>query len=289
MKKTAKDYISAFRRGETFHRPVAGLIINHQADKIALHELEKELTTGSSEVREKIVELLTEIDFEASEKSTLQDQGIIKILSSAGLSKDDLGLTAAANVLRKKSTYEMLISYSDSYTKALAVSPDDDLLLLVAKAKPSHAKVVVEQIAILPEWHEKEAVKIARAALGNTVIEDQYITAAKQATNGESLAQSLKILGFIGTRRSLQAVASYLRTPLKITNEPHFERTVRKDALEALSYNYPDKHFLFPSNVQTQEDYAKAESFCTTSLGVIFNGPTPQLPPDRMFPSFQSK
>lgn len=288
MSTAAQNYIKVFRRDEDFQRPITGLIINQKIDKRGIETLGRELTTGTAQVREKIVNLLLETDLQANSErhkhGVLRDQDILKLLSTSGLAKNDLGLNAAASVLRNYSEQKTLTSYSKHYTKALEYSTNSELLLLIAKAKPIEARVAIEHLSVSPDWNDEESVKIASAALGNTAYEDKYIQAAAQASDGESLALALKSLGLIGTQRSLKTVASYLRTPLKISREGSFERTVRMDALEALAYNFPDQSFLYPNNINAPEDYTAAEQFCTTKFGAVFDRAVPDFPADRIFP-----
>lgn len=285
ISKAAQDYITAFRRDEYFTRPVKGLVFNRQIIKSQLDELGYELEFGMPQVREKLVRLLLEVGFQANSEPNdyvLRNQTVIKLLSTGGLSKGDLGLGVAANVLRNHCTPNDLATYGEHFTKALNYSNDSDLLLLVAKAKPQSAQNALDKILLSLNGKRDVSLDIALAALGNTTIEDRFIALAKDAKDGKSLASALKWLGYIGTHRSLSEVATYLRTPLKVTREHSYERTVRMDALEALSYNFPGQRVLF--DIRKPEDYAAAEAFCTEKLGVFFDGPLPDFPPDRVFP-----
>ena len=288
MPTAAQNYIAAFHRDEDFQRPILGMITNQKIDQRGIETLGRELATGTPQVREKIVNLLLEIDLQANTErhrhGVLHNQHIIKLLSTSGLAKNDLGLSTAASVLRNYLEQKTLIQYGKYYSKALEYAASSELLLLIAKAKPPEAKTAVENLSASPTWQNDESVKIASAALGNAVLEDKYIQAANQAHDGESLATALASLGLIGTPRSLKTVASFLRTPLKIAREGSFERTVRMDALEALAYNFPDQEFLYPNSINSAEDFAIAERFCTIKFGVIFDPKIPDFPVDRVFP-----
>lgn len=102
---TAQTYIAAFRRDEDFQRPISGLVVNHQIIRKELNILVKELATGTPQVRKRIVELLLEVSFDTStdpaKEGYLVSHEIMKLLSTTGLSKDDQGLSAAANALRE--------------------------------------------------------------------------------------------------------------------------------------------------------------------------------------------
>lgn len=286
MTNTAQSYIAAFRRDEDFQRPITGLVVNHQIVKKELNILVRELATGTPQVRNKIARLLLEVSFQTNtdpaKEGLLVHHEIMKLLSTTGLSKGDQGLSTAANVLRDNSIHEDLARYGHLYTKALESSDSSELLLLVAKAKPAQALAVINKHVPLPEWDDMpNAVYIARAALGDTLVEEKYIAKAHQALDGESLAEALNTLGLIGTRRSLSVVASFLRSPIKVTSE-NYERSIRKYALDALTYNFLGQSALY---VYEPKNYAAAERFCTAKLGVVFDGPVPEFEPDRAFPT----
>ncbi|MCK7510883.1 MAG: hypothetical protein MZV70_46975 [Desulfobacterales bacterium] len=67
----------------------------------------------------------------------------------------------------------------------------------------------------------------------------------------------------MGTPRSLKALAGLLRSPLVIHVPGLFDKSVRLNVLDALSYNFPDQPVLYANNIITKEDYTAAERFCT--------------------------
>ena len=273
MSTSAHDYIAALRHGEDIKGPLTGLIVNGQADDAALEVLGRELAVADPEVSEMLVYLLVDLGLQTdplTPKGTevLRDQRIIAILAGPGLSRADLGQYAAIDVLRKLVTQQDLARHEDAIVKALLDAPSEDAFLLVAKVKPVKEKVLVEQLARSPEWKEVEAAKIARAALGAKDIEDQYLAASNEASDGEALADALGPLALMGTPRSLKAIAALLRTPLTILIPRTYEKSVRLNVLEALLYNFPDQPVLYPNNIITEEDYTAAVRFCTDTLGV---------------------
>lgn len=305
MAKTAQNYIEAFRRGEDFSRPVEGLVSNYQVNKVALSVLTKELAVGTPEVREKLVRLLEEIALQANAPDPakfriIREHSIIKALLTEGFAKDDAAMDGAEMALRNRSKPADLAKYQDIYMKILAGPKGTSVLYLVAKAKVLQARDLVEKMAALPEFKGRQSVKVAQAALGNTAVEDTFIAATHEAEknappapknrfydvgdakDGKALAEQLELLGMIGTRRSLLVACSYARSPLKTYLPDHWERSVRLDALRAIAYNFPDERVL--TNTNELKDYAAAERFCTERLGAVFEGPTPDLPPDLAYP-----
>ena len=283
MSKSAQDYIAAFQRGENFNPPATGVFVNGQPDEAALQILGKELAVANPNVRENIVRLLVDM---ARRTDPLTPKGadvvrhpqILTLLAGPGLSKPDLGREAAMEALRKLVTQQDLARFDSAITNALAEKPTSEAFLLVAKAKPEKAKELVDRLAALPEWNNEESAKIARAALGATEVEDEYLAAADAAQDGKSLARALGPLGLIGTPRTLKAIAERLRSPLTIEISGHMPggvKSVRLNVLDALLYNFPDQPVLYPNNINRDEDYRAAERFCTERLGVTYKTPPP--------------
>lgn len=307
--KAPKEYIEAARRGERLEKPITGFVVNNRVNVESLRLLAKELLSANSDLREKIVEILEDIGLQADSPSQLKfriirDRSVIKVLSNEALSKDDAASSSAINILRTRCRPTDLAVNGSSYVSSLRESPSPALLLLIAKAKIYQAKELVDVLADSPGWQddeEKEVVRIAQAALGNKKIEEEFIAAAYEAKmhappakpskffdmtgvkDGQRLANQIELLGFIGTRRSLVVACSFLRTPLKTYVTNHLETSVRYDVLNALLYNFPDEKVLF--GPKTVEEFFESELFCTKNLGAVFDGPTPDLPPDRLYPS----
>ncbi|MCU0577733.1 MAG: hypothetical protein MUD15_13075 [Desulfobacterota bacterium] len=285
----AHDYIDAFRRGENVRGPLAGLITNGRPDGTALEVLGRGLADSDAQAREKIVDLLVQIGLETDPLTpegaeVLRDRRIIAILSGPGLAKADLGREAALDALRKLVTPGDLAPFEDAYVKSLIDEPCEEAFLLVAKAKPVEQKVLVESLARSSEWIEEEAARIARAALGAKAIEDEYLAAVDTAADGRELAMALGPLALMGTPRSLKALAGLLRSPLVIHVPGLFDKSVRLNVLDALSYNFPDQPVLYANNIITEEDYTAAERFCTSALGVTYTTPPPPFMTLRGYP-----
>ena len=174
---TVKDYIAAFQRGEDFTPPASGVFVDGRPDRAGLQLLGQELAVANPEIRENIVALLVDMGLQSdplTEKGAevLRFPQIISLLAGAGLVKPDLGREAAMDALRKLVTQAHLASFADSFAKALEEMPSEEAFLLVAKAKPQHAKALVERLAASAEWKEVEAARVARAALGAEDVED---------------------------------------------------------------------------------------------------------------------
>jgi hypothetical protein len=311
MHKTAQQFISEFRGGEDFdaNSSIAGIIRSRHIDSANLYILKKELATGTPQVRENIVKLMERIGLELDSPSPdkfpiIRNRAIIKALLIEGFAKHDAASDAAATILREQCLPSDLATFGDIYLKSLQAQ-NGEYLYLVAKAKIGAARPYVDVLARSEKWQRHEealkVIKIAQAALGNTEIEDEFIEATVEvernappapanrfydvgsARDGKQVAAGLATLGLIGTRRSLLTVCAYLRSPMKTYVPNHWERSIRYDALDALRYNFPDERVLYRPT--TLDEWAAAEAFCTRTLGAVFDGPTPDFPPDHVFPA----
>jgi hypothetical protein len=289
MPTLVENYIIDFNSGKRFKSPAVGLVIDKRIDPQAVNALAKEFANASKEVREDIAKLLVNIAFQLSDfypnEIVIEDSKIIEILVNQGFAKNDLAMSKLVDILRTVCTEESLQKHNKKFAIEIEKTPNDSLFLLIAKAKTFEANVTIKRLSEDPTWKNDEYLKIAQAALGNIGTEDIYIKGARDASDandGEALADALKLLGFIGTRRSLLTVASYMRTPVN-EEGPRFKRSVRLRAIEALRYNFPSALALNPQ-LTNQKGYDAAEKFVTEKLGYVFEGPPPEFFTNQPFP-----
>lgn len=284
MSQAAVDYIAAFKRGEDFSPPAKGVYLNGQPDPAAIETLSKELAEAGPNVRENIVDLLVEMGRSTDPLTrqgadVLRHPEIIECLAGPGLAKPDLGREAAMDALRKLVTKRDLAPYDAAFANALAMEPTEEAFLLVAKARSSKAKDVIERLIKLPKWQDMESARIALAALGNEEEEQKFLDAAAKAETGEALAVAIGPLALIGSDRSLRFIAEKLRSPWTIDIPGHMPgrsvKSVRLNVLDALLYNFPDQPELYPNNINRDDDYRAAERFCTERLGVVYRDAPP--------------
>ncbi|ELX08978.1 hypothetical protein Jab_2c10360 [Janthinobacterium sp. HH01] len=315
VQKTAQSYIAAFRSGENFNPndSVSGILINHSVSSASLTLVTKELTVGTKEVRVNIVQLLEKLGLEMDTPAPnklpiIREHAVIRALLIGGFAKDDAAASLAATILTDRCKPSDLAAFGNIYTTSLQQS-NGAYLYVAAKAKTTEARQAVEKMALQPKWRDepelREAVRIAQAALGNTQIEDEFINAVIQAEksappapsnrfynvgaakDGTELAKRLEPLGLIGTRRSLLVVCNYLRSPLKSYVPNVSEKSVRYAALSALLYNFPDERVL--TEPRDLADWSATEQFCVKNLGAVFDGPTPDIPPDQAYPTMMPR
>jgi hypothetical protein len=304
MSSLADRYLEAFQRGEEFHGPSTGLIVGGtphaasgqimrgQPDRAVLAQLSQALTSDSPFVRQNVVALLVDIGLQVDPRrpegtEALCDREIIETLVKGGLARRDAAREATMDALRKLVRPADLSAWADAFAKAVDEKPTKDALLMVAKAKAIGAKPLVAKLSQSPQWTNDESLRIAQAALGNKVIEDEFVaeTAKSHASkDSKQFVESLAPLAMIGTRTSLVALAKYLRTPLTFLIPEALERSLRLNVLDALRYHYPDQPEFYPNNIHAEADYTAAEHFCTKELSVTYEMPVPPFMTYRPFP-----
>lgn len=280
MPRRVHDYISAFEKGADFQPPATDLTINGQPEVESLQILAQALDSKPAHVREQIVALLVNLGLRTDPLTpagaeVLRHKEIIKILVEHALQPADLGREAAMDALRKLVRSEDLAPYGGRFAAELRAAPTQEAFLLVAKAKANSAAGLVDTLVHTPQWANVEAARIAYAALGDTATEDEFLAREQAASTGQELAIALGTLALIGTDRCLKAIAQRLRSPLIITLPGAFDKSVRLNVLDALRYNYPDQPVLYPNNINDDSDYAAAEQFCTSKLGVVYTADRP--------------
>ena len=315
MQGAAQRYIESFRNGEDLriHDEIGTLVKAGHLRNSELALLKKELASGTSSVREKLVRLLekTGLELDAnSEKKIpiIRDREIIKALVVEGFAKNDVAARSASKILRERCKPSDLALFSDIYIASLQ-RQQTDYLYIVAKAKTLQAARLVDELEELPSLQSNdytmEKIRITQAALGNRAIEDQYVTATVEAEriappapanryynvdpekDGKEVAKNIALLGLIGTRHTLSFACKYLRSPLKTYVPNYSERSIRYDVLDAIRYNFPEEAVL--ANPGSLKEWAAIEQFCVVNFSAVFDGPTTEMEPDRLYPTRTSR
>jgi hypothetical protein len=200
--KNAQDYIQYFRQGGGYYdqndsdrdsigRSLPGLMIGNRPDPEAMKALGEALATNREDVRKDIVRLLGDVKHLTCTGGEPLIPEVVELLVGPGFAKLDKARETAMEILRRDASPATLSRYGDIFTKELKRKPDARILLLIAKAKVFQAREEVERLSQLPEWREPKcrdrwgcvAIRIARAALGNTAIEDEFIAEAVRIEN----------------------------------------------------------------------------------------------------------
>ncbi|MDR2207543.1 MAG: hypothetical protein LBE22_01000 [Azoarcus sp.] len=283
--KNAQDFIEFFRQGGEYYdrQYLPNLMAGTQPDPQALKVLGEALLTDNQNVRRNIIRLLEDIARLNHRAYELRTPEVIDLMVGPGFAKLDSARGDAMQLLRNYASTSTLSHYEDVFLQALKDGSEVIDLLLIAKAKPKGAWEEVDRLSRLPKWKSPsgsnwESMRIARAALGDTKIEDEYIADAEQkeeAGDVDGLLSSFDQLTRIGTQRSLQAVCKYMRSPIIIDTSLE-KRSIRLYVMQSLIYAFPEEwRMLDPSSVRKDEDYIRVEQFCEKATGVRYDKPRP--------------
>ena len=291
MSRTAESYIEAFRRGEEFKAPSEGLVTGGALDRKAAAIIGKELAFGDKQVRKQITALLWNLSIRTNPEHPyeLRDPELIALYAGPGLAKPDVARSYVMGALLHVKPAQ-LKKYGDAITRALEAKQGSTAFLLVAHAKAFQARELVERLSLLPTWETDESARIARAALGNTQIEDEILAEVKrleEAGDVDTLlttgpAGLLNVLAQIGTHRSLVTLAKFMRSPLErvVGHQGLGRETIRLYVMDALKAPYPDQadKLLNRGLVESEEDYLAVERFLSSELGISYQGmPMPRF------------
>jgi hypothetical protein len=284
------EQIDRFRRGEEFRGGAEAFMVDGQPDPKVLRVLQDALSTEHEPVREQVAKLLVAIGRQSdplyrSGGRLVRNQQILRILVDRGIfgatpTRDD-----CLEVLHWSVPADLLREYSETLISNLRQWPDNTILLVVAKAKPPSARAVVAELMRSPRWAENENVRIAKAALGDQSAEKSFVGPFLATQDPKKKQELAKQLGFIGTKSALEILASQMRTNLILEVPMVYRRSVRLDVMAALSYNFPDRTFLYDNAVVDDSGYARVEQFCEETFGTKWQSPRPPFLTIQGFPS----
>ena len=282
--KNAQEFIEVIRQGKEprgvadMQKSLHNLMIGNRPDPKAMEALGEELATGTRQIRIEIIDLLDRIRNLADPGYELRTPEVIALLVGPAFAQTDSARGLAMEMLYKYASTTTLSHYRDVFMRALKERPDGYILTLIAKAKTPEAREEVDRLSRLPVWNEPgssryETMRIARAALGDTKIENEYLAELPREEKAGSggARDALFPLAQIGTRRSLQEICLRMRSPL-IIDDGIRQKSIRLFVMDALRYAFPERPELDSGNVRKEEDYIKVEQFCTQELGVDFRG-----------------
>ena len=288
--RLAREQIDRFRVGQSFSGDVQAYIVAGQPDSRALEVFAQGLAQEPEPVRAQVANVLIalgrQIDpLRDSGGNLIRNPRIIRLLVVEGLSSVGPTRDECLDALLASVPGELFRDYGPVLTKNLEQSPDGTTFLLVAKAKPAGALAVVKELARSPRWAKSENVQIALAALGEKPAEDKFVQPFLTTRDPSQKAKLAKSLGYIGTDSALRALASQMRTDLVVEMPRVLLRSVRLDIIAALSYNFPDKPFLYDNAVIDDNGYARVEQFCEKTFDTKWQAPRPPFLTIQGFPS----
>jgi HEAT repeat protein len=288
--RLAQEQIDRFRAGQAFSGDVQAYLVAGQPDPGALNVFAEALDQEPEAVRVEVANLLISLGrqvdpLKASGGHLIRNPRIIHLLAQKGLSRVGQARDECLGVLVRSAPGALLRDDGPALTETLERFPDNSSLLLVAKAKPEAALPVVKELARSPRWAKSENVPIALAALGEKTVEEKFVRDFLTTHDPSQKAKLAKSLGYIGTETALRALASQMRTDLVVEMPRVSRRSVRLDILAALSYNFPDKPFLWDNAILDDSGYARVEQFCEETFGTKWQTPRPPFLTIQGFPS----
>lgn len=276
----AERVIIQFQKGGSYQPPPSAFMDQGKIVDRELPSFASALCRDSAQVREQVVRLLADLGKRSDPLYSkggqlLRQPQLLNILTKEALLKDDLGREAALDAMQLYTPAPSLQAYGLLLSKDLEKWPGPTAFLLIAKVKPAEAEEVVEKLIATPRWESELKARVAAAALGDKAIEEEFIEVFRAETEPKEKAQLAKILGWIGTAKSLSTLAQAMRTELVIELPQVMRRSVRLDVLAALSYNFPEEQILFESQILTDDNYEQAEKFCEQHFGTKWDSPRP--------------
>jgi HEAT repeat protein len=276
----AEREIERFRQGEKFGGRIEPFLVNSTPEPEAIEALTKALRRNDATPREQVARALVAIgrqtdSLRASGGNLIRDPKIIDILVQYGIAQHGAARDYCIEALQSLVPASLLRDYGRILSDNLKQWPDAYALLLAAKAKSPEAVPVVDSLRRDAYWAQQEQTAIAAAALGDTAVErtlTQKFLETKEPKEKMHLARSL---GFVGTHSALEALAGEMRSDLIYEMPKVYFRSVRVDIMAALSFNYPDKTFLYDNAVQDDDGYARVEQFCEQEFGIKWKTPRP--------------
>lgn len=267
----AVQEIERMRKGGGFYGDVTAF---HAIDPESVDLLGQELRNGpDADFREKLVKVLLRMGTSQSPDAILENRQILATVIQDGSLRDDCAYLTAMEGIAESAPGEALAEFGKTFAKLAESRPNSGLFLVIAKAKTREATPALRKRSEESEWKDDLSLRIALAALGDKTIEDQFIKDFETTDDADTKMRSAEILGRIGTRKALEALAHEMRSPLVATIPATFMKSVRPDIAKAIQYNYPKDRFLLVVN--SDADYERIENFCEKEFGTTWKSPRP--------------
>lgn len=287
----ANALIDRLRKGEPFKRGAeAFLTPAGTPDPAALEQLGEAIRTTAEPGRESLIRLLAAIGREAdplrpSGGNLVRDPAVIALLVTPSLAIPGGGRDHALDTLEASVPALLLAPHHEALVKDLEERPGTAAFHVVAKAKPRDARAKVEAVAASPRWSSEEAAAVAKAALGDTAIEQRFAEAFVATREPKEKMRLAGVLGRIGTAGALAALASELRTDVVYEMPGALRRSVRLEIVAALSKSFPEEKSLWDNAIVSDEGYARVEVFVEARFGLTWKTARPPYLTIQGFPS----
>jgi hypothetical protein len=285
----AETVINEYRRGEEFHPQTPGFLSNGSLMPQEIDALAAALPKESAHVREQIVRLLVDLGRRADPlfaqgAAILREPRVMAALTGPALAVNDSARDAALSLLHEFAPASTLAMHAEMLTEDFRKFPSSSSFLVLAKAKPSQARVLMLKIAATPRWKDDVDARVARAAFGDQAAERLFTEPLATTQDPREFATLARQTGWIGTPTALRALADQVRTSLVFEIPNAVRRSSRLDVIAALSFNFPEEPVLFPHNITSEQSYEAVERFCERHFGTHWSKPRPPFLTDQPFP-----
>jgi hypothetical protein len=284
------EQIEKFKDGEKFRGKVSSGIAGEELTEEDIRPAAVALKYDTGHVAMQSARMLVQLGFQRDPLfqegiRILRDELILDTLLKNGLSERGPLADYILEAVRKYTPPEHISGRGKLFLDMLESEPDQTLLLIIAKGKVAGAAKILNREEIRSRCSGWEEYRIALAAMGDEELESSYINEFMQAGDPEKKASLAAVLGRIGTREALTALAKEVRTGLVIEMPNVMRKSVRLDIISALGYNFPDRKFLYDNAITGDEDYARVEEFCRENFGVSWDTERPDFLTVQGFPS----
>ncbi|MFH0724839.1 MAG: hypothetical protein V2B19_00540 [Pseudomonadota bacterium] len=290
MMKQVEEQIDQFRKGQSAPRNVTAFVAAGHPDDVAVKGFTEALRTEDAQVRLQIVKLLVDLGRKTDPLykqgiELIRNQSVIRALLTEAISQAGMARDAALDAVQTRVPPEMIANFSSNLPDNLRQWPDSTALLIIAKGKIGNALPVVRELEGMPRWSKETSLLIAKAALGDQATENTFVEPFLATTDPVEKERLARLVGFIGTRSALTALASQMRSGLVFLQEGNFKRSVRLKIMEALAYNFPDKIFLHDNAIINDSGYERVEKFCEETFGIQWRTARPPYLAVQGFPT----
>ncbi len=287
---TFQEEIIKLREGKKFRGPVDMWLSEGKPDPVGLKVLSDALKNEEEPVRKLVAKVLFAIGKRVdalylSGGDLVRDEKIIGMIVEYGIDRPGQARDACLDLLCWSVPKSHLQAYGNRLVDNLRQMPDESVFLLIAKDKPDKAKKMIDELALSPQWATNEELAAAHAALGDEKSEARFINEFLETKNPERKARLATLLGFIGTEKSMTALAGEMRTDMIIKMVNVYKRSVRLDIIAGLRLVHADQPILFENAVKDDAVYEKIELFCERTYGTTWKVPRPPFLTVQGFPS----
>jgi hypothetical protein len=151
-----------------------------------------------------------------------------------------------------------------------------DAAELLAKTGSERARALIRSNSIIRKASDF-TIKKSLAKLGDSALENEFITSYKKEEDMREKRDLAYALGFIASPKTILTLAQDLRTPVTYPWNQRAPRSFRVHVIEGLGFAYPMEAVFWRPNSTPRTDayYDGVEAWVTAHLGVTWKTPRP--------------